>query len=173
MILGVALLLGAPAAAQTPYPPGAPSLTLTPSTVDPGGSFTATFSGCTAGETVNFTLAGATTTATCTSQSTATGANDGAAGSGLVHRHCDGCHQPSDRIGDSHRQGGGGGRRCAPDHGLRQRSDVVDRGQCDRRRSRPGRGGMATTSGHDDCLIAIDQSILAGWGGSGVPQQIE
>src|SRR5687768_7568054 len=50
----VALAAGSSAAAQ--YPPAGGTLVLTPSTVTPGGTFTATMFGCTLGETVEFTF---------------------------------------------------------------------------------------------------------------------
>ena len=53
--------------ASAAYPPGGPSLTLNPGSVVAGATFVATFTGCTAGETVNFTLNGGTTPATCES----------------------------------------------------------------------------------------------------------
>jgi LPXTG-motif cell wall-anchored protein len=55
VIAGLAVLLaGSTASAQ--YPPGGATLVLTPSTVAPGGSFNATFFGCTLGETVSFAV---------------------------------------------------------------------------------------------------------------------
>ena len=58
-----AVCLAGQAAAQQ-YP-GTATLTLSPSTVAPGGSVTATLSPCTLGETVSFTVAGTTHAATC------------------------------------------------------------------------------------------------------------
>ena len=51
VLLAVPVLGAGAVAAQSLYPPGAATLTLSPSTVAPGGTFTATLSGCTLGET--------------------------------------------------------------------------------------------------------------------------
>jgi hypothetical protein len=58
-----ALLGGGTAAAQ--HPPGGACWCSTPSTISPGGTFTATFFGCSLGETVEFSLAGVTVQAAC------------------------------------------------------------------------------------------------------------
>jgi LPXTG-motif cell wall-anchored protein len=53
-------------AAASAYPPGAPTLTLSPSTVAPGGAFGATFTGCALGDTVTVSIeGGASASATC------------------------------------------------------------------------------------------------------------
>jgi hypothetical protein len=52
-------------AAVSAYPPEAPVLTLSPSTVTPDGSFSATLTGCALGEVVEFSLVSDSDTATC------------------------------------------------------------------------------------------------------------
>ena len=54
------------------YPPGGPVLVLTPSTATPGASIAASFTGCSSGETVSFTLNGVTITAQCNGPAGAT-----------------------------------------------------------------------------------------------------
>jgi LPXTG-motif cell wall-anchored protein len=62
----IGLLTFGVGAAAGAYPPGAASLTLSPSTVSPGGSFGATFTGCTLGEVVSVSVSGDSDSATCT-----------------------------------------------------------------------------------------------------------
>ena len=72
IIVASAPLLGSAALAPVPYPPPAVSLVLTPSTVAPGGTFTATFNGCTAGQVVTFTLTSDSESATCAASAVVT-----------------------------------------------------------------------------------------------------
>src|SRR5262245_26538222 len=62
--LGEAPALGEPPAAEAVFQV-TPELVLSPSTVAPGGSFTATLTGCLVGEDVTFTVEGRSVTAPC------------------------------------------------------------------------------------------------------------
>ncbi len=69
LILGAvvaAVSMAAGASSVSAYPPGTEAtVTVSDSTLAPGASFTATFTGCQLGETVNFTLDGTTVQAAC------------------------------------------------------------------------------------------------------------
>jgi hypothetical protein len=65
-LVAAPIVFGAAAAAQEePYPPGAPTLTLSPSTVAPGGTFGATLTGCSLGDVVTVSLVSDSASATC------------------------------------------------------------------------------------------------------------
>ena len=75
--IGVLTVAGSASAAtaqhSVAYPPSAAVLELSDSTVSPGEEFDATLRGCTPGETVQFSVEGSSTTATCDDNGEATG----------------------------------------------------------------------------------------------------
>jgi LPXTG-motif cell wall-anchored protein len=71
LVVAVALITGTAGIAAA-YPPGVASLVLSPATVAPGGTFTATLNGCATGEIATFSVGSSTATDTCASPGVAT-----------------------------------------------------------------------------------------------------